>query len=138
MYNLAVFISGLLFGVGLTLSNMINANKVMDFLDITGHWDPSLAFVMLGAVITTGIGYRFILKLSCPKLCDNFFLPQKKSIDARLVIGAVIFGIGWGMAGYCPGPAVSALGLHMMDAIYFVLGLIVSMFVYHLFSRFLN
>lgn len=138
MYNLVVFISGLLFGVGLTISNMINANKVMDFLDITGHWDPSLAFVMLGAVITTWIGYRFILKLSCPKLCDHFFLPQKRSIDARLIIGAAIFGIGWGMAGYCPGPAISALGVHLMDAIYFVFGLIVSVFVYYLLSQFLN
>lgn len=130
MYNIVALLCGFLFGCGLTISNMINANKIMDFLDFTGNWDPSLAFVMLSAVVVTWFGYKFIMQQANPKLGDKFYLSEKKSIDARLILGAAIFGIGWGLAGYCPGPAITALGLGIMDALYFVIGMLVSLFFY--------
>lgn len=129
-YFITIFLCGVLFGCGLTISNMINPNKVLGFLDVAGNWDPSLALVMLSAVIITWIGYRFVLKKKCPLLAEKFYLPEKKSIDTQLVIGSIIFGIGWGLAGYCPGPALSALGLVIMDALYFILGMITSLFIY--------
>lgn len=117
---------------------MVNANKILDFLDITGNWDPSLALVMLSAVVVTWVGYQLIKPLAHPKLAEKFSLPEKTSIDARLILGAALFGIGWGLAGYCPGPAITALGLGIMDAVYFVLGMIASLFIYQLFSLLLN
>lgn len=129
-YNLAVFFCGLIFGCGLTISNMINPNKILNFLDITGDWDPSLAFVMFSALVTTWIGYRLIRRESHPKFTEKFILPEKKSIDKKLLLGSAIFGIGWGLAGYCPGPALTALGLGITDAIYFVIGMTASLFLY--------
>lgn len=134
MYNIVSFICGLIFGCGLTIANMVNATKIQDFLDITGNWDPSLAFVMFSALIVTWFGYKLVLKKQRPELTENFFLPTKKSIDKSLVLGSALFGIGWGFAGYCPGPAISALGLGIMDAVYFVMGMVVSLFIYPLFS----
>lgn len=136
--NIAVLLCGILFGCGLTISNMINANKILNFLDITGNWDPSLALVMLSAVVITWIGYQFVKQLHHPKLANRFFLPDKTSLDARLIFGSALFGIGWGLAGYCPGPAITALGLGIMDAVYFVLGMIASLFIYQLFFLLLN
>lgn len=134
MYNIVSFICGLIFGCGLTISNMVNATKIQDFLDIAGNWDPSLAFVMFSALIVTWLGYKLVLKKQHPELTEKFFLPTKKSIDKSLVLGSALFGIGWGLAGYCPGPAISALGLGIMDAVYFVIGMVVSLFIYPLFS----
>lgn len=114
---------------------MVNANKILDFLDIMGNWDPSLALVMFSAVTVTWIGYRFVLRCSSPRLTEKFSLPQKKEIDTRLMFGAAIFGIGWGLAGYCPGPAITALGLGILDAAYFVLGMIISLFIYAWISK---
>lgn len=136
IYNLVVLLCGILFGCGLTISNMINATKIQNFLDITGNWDPSLAFVMFGAVVVTWIGYQFIRQLNRPKLTEKFCLPEKKSVDIRLILGAAIFGIGWGLAGYCPGPAFTAIGLMIMDAVYFLIGMIASLFAYQLISKF--
>lgn len=130
IYNIVSLLCGILFGCGLTISQMINPNKILNFLDFTGNWDPSLAFVMLSAVGVTWLGYQFIKSLNHPKLAEKFFLPEKKSIDARLVLGSAIFGIGWGLAGYCPGPGVTALGLGIMDAVYFMLGMVSSIFIY--------
>lgn len=135
MPNLVALLCGFIFGCGLTISNMINANKIMDFLDFTGSWDASLAFVMLSAVSVTWIGYKFIMRQTHPKLGDKFFISEKKSIDAQLILGAAIFGTGWGLAGYCPGPSITALGLGMMDALYFVIGMIASLFFYTVFRR---
>lgn len=134
MYNIMALLCGFIFGCGLTISNMINANKVMDFLDFTGNWDASLAFVMIGAVIVTWIGYKFVIRETHPKLAKKFFLSEKKSIDTRLILGAAIFGIGWGLAGYCPGPAFTALGLRITDPLYFVIGMLISLFTYPLLS----
>ncbi|MCJ9429604.1 YeeE/YedE family protein [Kordiimonas marina] len=127
MKLIASLLAGLGFGVGLTLSGMVNPDKVIGFLDITGHWDPTLAFVMGGALMVTAIGYRFVLKRACPMCDDKFYVSLDNKIDARLVGGAAVFGIGWGLAGFCPGPAVSAVGLHAMPALWVVGAMLVGM-----------
>jgi uncharacterized protein len=137
-YIIAAFLCGFLFGCGLTVSNMIDANKIQNFLDFTGNWDPSLAFVMLGAVVVTWIGYRFVLRQAQPQFAEKFHLPEKKEIDSSLVLGSALFGIGWGLAGYCPGPAITALGLGIMDAMYFVIGMLISSLVYQLYQHYSN
>lgn len=101
--------AGALFGVGLALAGMTNPVKVQDFLDISGHWDPSLAFVMGGAVIVTVVSFTLILKRSTPLLAERFYLPSAVAVDRKLVAGAAIFGVGWGLTGYCPGPAVASV-----------------------------
>lgn len=110
MKILLALLSGLLFGSGLSLGGMTRPAVVLGFLDIFGHWDPRLAFVMAGAVLTTAIGYRLVLRRPRPLLADAFQLPASRRIDVRLVGGAAVFGIGWGIAGYCPGPALASLG----------------------------
>ena len=120
------FLIGLIFGLGLAVSSMINPNKIQNFLDIFGNWDPSLIFVMLSATLVTFIGYRLVSKLPKPKLSTEFILPCIKSIDAKLITGAAIFGIGWGLSGFCPGPAITALGLGVMDPVYVVVGMVIG------------
>lgn len=129
-YYFLILICGVLFGAGLTISNLVNANKILNFLDITGNWDPSLLFVMLAALIVTSIGYHFIFKMKHPLLAEKFYCSTKESIDAKLIIGAAIFGIGWGLAGYCPGPAITALGLGIFDAFYFFIGMVLSLLLF--------
>lgn len=104
------FAAGLLFGLGLSLGGMTQPAVVLGFLDIFGAWDPRLVFVMAGAVLTTAVGYRLVLRRPRPLLAERFQWPTSRRIDARLVGGAVLFGIGWGIAGYCPGPALASLG----------------------------
>lgn len=101
--------SGALFGVGLVVSGMANPEKVLGFLDVTGDWDPTLAFVMGGALLVTFPAFRLILGRPRPVLADGFDLPKKAAVDARLVGGSALFGVGWGLSGFCPGPAVVAL-----------------------------
>ncbi len=101
--------AGVVFGAGLTISDMINPARVLNFLDLAGTWDPSLIFVMIGALAVTAIGYRFAQARSAPFFAKTFDAPAPRTVDARLVAGAIIFGIGWGLAGVCPGPAVTAL-----------------------------
>lgn len=129
IYNLSSFFCGLLFGCGLTVSNMINPTKIQDFLDFFGNWDPSLALVMFSALTVTWLSYKFTIKKAKPKLAKQFYLPTKTTIDAPLVIGASVFGIGWGLSGYCPGPSITALSLGSLDALYFVIGMFVSAIV---------
>ena len=104
------FAAGLLFGLGLSLGGMTQPAVVLGFLDIFGAWDPRLLFVMAGAVPTTAIGYRLVLRRPRPLLAERFQWPTSRRIDVRLVGGAALFGIGWGIAGYCPGPALASLG----------------------------
>jgi uncharacterized membrane protein YedE/YeeE len=104
------FAAGLLFGLGLSLGGMTQPAVVLSFLDIFGAWDPRLVFVMAGAVLTTAIGYRLVLRRSRPLLAERFQWPTSRRIDTRLIGGAALFGIGWGTAGYCPGPALASLG----------------------------
>jgi len=124
--NIIALLAGIIFGCGLTISQLINPHKVINFLDIMGNWDPSVLVVMASALSITWLGYFFALKKSKPLYCDEFKLPQKKSMDVGLIIGAAIFGIGWGLAGYCPGPGLTAVGLGIADAIYFVCGMTLS------------
>ena len=98
-------IAGFLFGLGLVIGGMSNPAKVLNFLDLAGSWDPSLAFVMAGALAVTFIGYKLVFRQPRPLLAARFHLPELKQIDRRLVLGAAIFGVGWGLSGFCPGPA---------------------------------
>ncbi len=124
--------AGLFFGQGLIVSRMIDPKKVMDFLDVFGDWDPSLAFVMIGAIVVTSIGYRILFKTKKPLFADMFRLPLSRQIDRKLIIGAVIFGIGWGMAGLCPGPALVDVSLGLSSVIVFVVSMIVGINGYRL------
>lgn len=135
MYTFIAFLNGLLFGVGLTISNMINPNKVLNFLDITGQWDPTLLVVMAAAVGTTFVGYRWVLKSKKPLLCEDFHLPQKKGVEKKLIIGSALFGIGWGIGGYCPGPSITALATINLDPLYFVVGLLAGSFSYYVINK---
>ena len=133
--TLSALLCGMIFGLGLSLSQMINPDKVLNFLDITGNWDPSLMFVMMGALFVATISFRWILKRPAPVLGENFQLPGKMPVDKTLILGAAIFGIGWGMAGYCPGPAVSGLGLLSFESLITVAAIYLGFFTYNwLFS----
>lgn len=113
---LAAFTSGALFGVGLAVSSMTDRQVVLAFLDVYGAWDPTLAWVMGGAVAVTAIGFRLVLKRSAPLVGGRFRLPERGDVDAPLVAGAAIFGIGWGIAGFCPGPALVGAAAGLADA----------------------
>ncbi len=128
----STFIAGLLFGGGLTISQMVNPEKVIAFLDITGNWDPSLAFVMGGALIVTFIGYRLALKRETPFLEGRFRVPTRKDIDAPLILGAALFGIGWGLAGLCPGPALAGIGFAGTNGLIFVASMITTVALYRI------
>lgn len=118
---------GLLFGLGLIVSGMSNPAKVLNFLDLAGTFDPSLAFVMGGAVAVAFIGYRLVLAREKPLLAPRFQLPTRTDIDARLVVGPALFGIGWGLGGFCPGPAFTALGLAAPGTLAFVPAMLAGM-----------
>ena len=129
------FISGIIFGVGLSVSNMINPEKVLGFLDIFGLWDPSLIFVMIGAIIISAPVFFLFRSKNKPLFADNFTMPTLKSIDKNLIIGSGIFGIGWGMAGFCPGPAISSLALLNSYSLFFVLSLLGGFLLTELVNR---
>lgn len=114
------FLAGLLFGLGLLISGMANPTKVQNFLDLAGTFDPSLIFVMAGAVVVTFIGYRLVLRRKRPLLAERFYLPAASIIDGRLILGAALFGIGWGLSGFCPGPAIVSLPLLAKGTLIFV------------------
>jgi uncharacterized protein len=116
--------AGLLFGAGLVVSGMTNPHKVLAFLDPLGAWDPSLAFVMIGAIGVYALAHRFSRKLAKPLAAHEFHVPSARSVDARLVFGAATFGVGWGLAGYCPGPSVVAIGSGSAGAATFVIALL--------------
>ncbi|MHB8886271.1 MAG: DUF6691 family protein [Methylovirgula sp.] len=124
---LAAFFCGLLFGIGLIVAQMTNPEKVLNFLDIAGTWDPSLAFVMGGAIPVAALGFILMRRRKTPVFAETFQLPQKMTIDAPLLIGAALFGIGWGLVGFCPGPALTALGFGHGGPIIFVIAMIVGM-----------
>jgi uncharacterized membrane protein YedE/YeeE len=120
MRNIVNLLAGLIFGLGLLISGMANPAKVQNFLDLAGIFDPSLIFVMTGAVVVTFAGYRLVLRRPRPVLAERFYLPAAKDIDARLVGGAALFGIGWGLSGFCPGPAITSLLLLAKGTLVFV------------------
>lgn len=125
------FAIGLIFGLGLVISGMSNPAKVLNFLDLaatpSGGWDPSLALVLGGAVIVGLIGFQTVPRWRRPLLADRFFLPTATRIDRRIVIGPAIFGIGWGLAGFCPGPALVSLGTGSLDAALLVAAMLAGM-----------
>ena len=133
-----VFVAGLIglvFGAGIALSGMANPAKVLNFFDIAGTWDPSLAFVMSGALLVTSIGYRFVLRRPTPVLAPQFHLPANSKLDVPLLAGSAVFGVGWGISGYCPGGAIPALGLGEPSAWIFVWSMLVGITIARL-SRF--
>jgi hypothetical protein len=123
-------IAGVLFGLGLGYAQMIDPQKVIGFLDITGRWDPTLAFVMGGAVAVTLITFRWVLRRPKPVLDSKFYLPTSQHIDRPLLIGAALFGVGWGMGGYCPGPAITALVLGSANPVVFILAMVAGSLTY--------
>lgn len=123
-HPIASLISGVLFGLGLVISGMVNPAKVLNFLDVAGSWDPTLAFVMGGALLITVPGFRLVLKRETPLLDGRFHLPERNDIDAPLIVGAILFGIGWGIGGFCPGPAVAAVTTGMPPVLAFVIAML--------------
>ena len=122
-------IAGLIFGLGLVISGMANPAKVLNFLDITGSWDPSLAFVMGGAIAVTLPGFAFLRRRNAPLLAPKFQWPTRNDIDGRLLTGAGTFGLGWGLSGFCPGPAFTALSLAAPGTLVFVPCMLVGMWL---------
>jgi len=127
-------ISGILFGAGLVLSEMVNPLKVQGFLDLFGNWDPSLALVMGGAVAVTIVTSRFILRRKTPVFADRFYMAMTSNIDTRLILGAVLFGTGWGLSGYCPGPGLVNAMINPAEALIFIPALIIGGFIGQKFS----
>ena len=122
------YLIGLIFGIGISISGMANPAKVLNFFDVAGTWDPSLVFVMGGAVVVAFLGYRVVLRRPAPMIDTKFHLPDNPRIDARLLGGSAVFGIGWGIAGFCPGGALPALGTGRVEVIAFVAALIAGIF----------
>jgi len=133
--DIASLAAGLIFGYGLALAGMTNPNKVLGFLDISGAWDPSLLLVLAGAVAVTFVGFRIVLRRPQPLFGPHFQLPLRQAIDLPLVAGAAIFGVGWGISGYCPGPAVAMLAAPGREAWIFLPAMLLGMLLHHLLER---
>lgn len=123
---LVAWLAGLLFGLGLAVSQMVNPAKVLNFLDVAGTWDPTLALVMGGALLVTIPAFRIVLRRPAPLLDGRFHLPSRQDIDRRLLIGAGLFGIGWGIGGLCPGPALVAVLSGLPDVLAFVAAMVLG------------
>lgn len=125
---LVALCTGLLFGAGLVVSGMTQPVKVLGFLDVTGRFDASLMLVMVGAIAVHFLGYRYVRRRSAPMFDDKFQVPTRRDIDAKLIIGALLFGAGWGLGGYCPGPAIVSLPGGGLSALTFVFAMLIGMF----------
>lgn len=136
--NFTALLAGIIFGFGLVISQMVNPQKVLAFLDIFGDWDPSLAFVMGGALLVTAPGYYFLLKRNRPIAAPAYELPTAQNADFPLLVGAVLFGIGWGLVGLCPGPAIAALSFGGLTALIFLAAMAVGMAIFEIFSALLR
>lgn len=132
---LTALLSGLLFGLGLTVSGMVNPTKVLGFLDFAGYWDPSLALVMVSAIPVAALGFAVGRGRQAPLYAPAFSGPTKSRVDAQLVSGAVLFGIGWGLAGFCPGPALASLGFGGWRVLVFVAAMLAGMTVFSVLNR---
>lgn len=122
--------SGAIFGFGLSMSGMLNPVRVQGFLDIFGAWDPSLAFVLGGAVSIAFIGVQITKRIQHPTFDDSFHVPTPRRIDAPLIIGSALFGLGWGIGGFCPGPAIASLSMGLPQTVLFVIAMLVGMIVH--------
>jgi len=129
---LVAAIAGIVFGLGLGVSQMVDPAKVLAFLDLAGDWDPSLAFVMGGAVAVSLVAFRYSLRRRAPLLARSFALPEVSGIDARLLAGAALFGAGWGLVGFCPGPAIASFAFDQVESVLFVAAMAAGMAVANL------
>lgn len=130
------FVSGLLFAIGLAVGGMTQPSKVVGFLDVAGSWDPSLAFVMIGAIAVYFVANRLVQKRAAPLVGAAFHLPTRRDIEPRLLVGAGMFGVGWGLAGYCPGPGLSVLGTgNSFGALLFVLSMALGMLLFEALQK---
>lgn len=134
-FNVAAGVAGGLFGLGLAMSGMTDARRVLGFLDVAGAFDPTLLFVLGGAVTTTLVLFRLVLRRQRPLLAEAFRISPLRRVDRPLLLGAAIFGVGWGMAGYCPGPAVAGLGVASVEALWFVPAMLAGMGLHRLLAR---
>lgn len=132
---LLCLIAGALFGLGLAVAQMTNPLKVQNFLDVAGPWDPSLAFVMGAAVLITLVMFRLVLQRERPLLGDRFHLPTLRHVDRQLLIGAALFGVGWGMTGYCPGPALATVVSGNEEVLWFVPAMLLGGFLHRAMRR---
>jgi len=129
--NLSALIAGVIFGTGMAVSGMTNTARVQSFLDVFGAWDATLAFVMGAGLVVTSIGYRLVFRRAAPLFAEVFSLPTRTDVDARLLLGAAIFGIGWGLVGYCPGPALAGLTYGYPQTLAFVPAMIAGLLLAH-------
>lgn len=125
-------LAGLIFGAGLTVSDMVNPARVLAFLDIAGAWDPALGFVMAGAVLASAIGYALSRRMRRPVFGTNFLIPENRMVDSQLIGGAALFGIGWALVGFCPGPAVAGLVFGLWQPWLFVAAMVTGMALHRL------
>ena len=134
MNNLISLIVGIIFGIGLVVSEMVNPEKVLSFLDVFGNWDPSLAFVMIGALIVSSPLFLLIKNKEKPLFDDSFNYSKNKEINNRLIIGSALFGAGWGLGGLCPGPAISSIALLNINSIIFVFAMFIGFYLVKFFN----
>jgi uncharacterized membrane protein YedE/YeeE len=133
--NAAAFGAGALFAIGLAIAGMTKPSKVVGFLDVAGAWDPSLAFVMIGAIAVHFVAFRLVLRRRTPLFDVTFHVPTRTDIDRRLLGGAALFGVGWGLGGFCPGPAIVSVASGSVGAAVFIVGMTVGMFIEQLVGR---
>ena len=133
--SIAALLAGVVFGIGLAVSGMLIPDKVLNFLDVAGHWDPSLALVMGGALMVTIPGYYLVTRKSRPVLAESFSLPSATAIDGRLLLGAAMFGAGWGLSGLCPAPALVNITTGLVDLLVFVVAMLAGMLLHKLTQR---
>ncbi len=133
--NLPAFIFGIIFALGLGIAGMTQPQKVLGFLDVFGHWNPSLMWVMVGAILVHSVTYRLVIKRRSPLLAAEFQIPIKKDVDVKLVGGAILFGVGWGISGFCPAPAVTSLVALDPNTYVFVGSMLFAMAVFRFLKR---
>jgi len=133
--TLIAFAAGLTFALGLGISGMTRPDKVVNFLDLTGNWDPSLAFVMIGAIAVHFVAYRMVPRMGSPLFSERFGIPTRRDIDPRLVVGSAMFGIGWGLGGFCPGPALVSIIGGASSTLLFVGAMLAGMGLFEVFNR---
>lgn len=131
----AAGLAGALFGAGLALAGMTDPRRVLGFLDVAGDFDPTLAWVLAAAVLVSALGQRWVLRRAQPVFAPRFQLPAARGVDRRLLLGAVLFGIGWGWAGYCPGPAIAGLAVASREALWFVPAMLAGFWLHDRFLR---
>lgn len=132
---IAPLLAGVIFGFGLTLSQMSNPNAVLGFLDLFGDWDPRLLFVMTGGLAVTLATFTLVLKRNKPYFAKSFSLSTKQLIDRKLIVGSIIFGIGWGLSGYCPGPAIAGISINPQESIVFIIAMAIGIKLQSLIVR---